>query len=76
MPKAYSVRQVNVAIKKAGGNESLVYNRRGGSYFYFVNVGPDHTASEGIYVYRVSAMSVDEWLERLQAVREKMWNRD
>lgn len=57
---AISIKSINKEIAKLlGAGIELV---KGAGYFYFIGANAD-TGAGGVYVYKVSELSMAEWLE-------------
>jgi len=54
-----TLRRINAAIAAIGGREQLV---RGKGYFYFVGGNAASWPRSGVYVYRLNALTLDQWL--------------
>ena len=54
-----TVASVNAALRQAGAKERL---RRGRGYYYFCDGEASGWPQSGVYVNRVDAMTVDQWL--------------
>lgn len=57
-------RKVNAALKKAGINGKMVYNRQGGSYYYFIGDLFDKVPS--IYSYNLDKTTTEDILNHVQ----------
>lgn len=66
--KRATVRGVNKAMKQAGIDGELV---RCHGYFYFVGDGIS-CMSGGVYVPRVTDLSIDEWMSEANARRKDL----
>lgn len=58
--KGYNVRTVNKALRAAGVKDELVHGR---GYFYFWGDEATMWYTSTVPVYRVTALSVDEWVK-------------
>jgi hypothetical protein len=65
MAKA-TIAKVNASIKALGGNEILV---KGDGYFYFAEGKAIDWPS--VYVYRISDLTLDRWLEEYTSRRNE-----
>ena len=69
MTKA-TFKKVNAALKDAGLDVELV---KGEGYFYFAGEGTDGWASTGVYVYRLTDLTVEEWMEEAREKETRTW---
>lgn len=57
-----TIKQVNKALKVAGFNNAELVKGKG--YFYFAGEDTDFFEAAGVYgVYRLSALTVEQWVE-------------
>jgi hypothetical protein len=62
--KAHTVKQVNLAIEKAGMLEITLY--KGDGYFYFMGVNCDDSQG-GVYVNSLHQLTLAQWLEEAKS---------
>lgn len=64
----FQLRTVNAKISAEGLNLELVCNRDEG-YYYFVGENTEYCETTSVMVYRLTHMSIDQWLERAREIR-------
>jgi hypothetical protein len=64
-----TTKKVNAALKAAGFDVELA---KGGGYFYFYDIGDSFvaTAMSGVYVSRITDLTVEEWVEEFKSKLE------
>lgn len=61
-----TLARINDAIRKLGGAEQLV---RGNAYFYFIDGDAAAWPASSVYVYRLNALTLDQWVEEWRTLR-------
>ena len=56
----FNIRSVNKALKEAGINGELV---RGEGYFYFVGESFYYSSGTSVYVFRVTNLTIEQWVQ-------------
>lgn len=69
MPKLSSTL-VNHALAAAGHAERLV---RGNGYWYFTEGNASRWPSSSVYVYRITDLTLDEWLAEHRTLAARSW---
>ena len=62
-----TLKQINDALRAAGHEEELV---RGRGYFYFAGGDAAIWPSSGVYVYRLSELTLEQWLAERDRLAE------
>jgi hypothetical protein len=74
MPSMVTLRQVNDCLRAEGHKERLVRSARG--YFYFHSGKSGCWPAASVYVYRLSAMSLDGWMAEFHRLRADSYDED
>lgn len=69
-PAVTTVAKVNAALRKLGKEEKLF---RGRGYYYFGEGNASAWPSTSVYVYRVTELTVDEWIGEHAALAAKAY---
>lgn len=62
------ITTINNAMAREGINATLV---RGDGYFYFTGPDVEHAETPSVYVYRISHLSLDGWLDEARAFKRE-----
>lgn len=66
MTSRVTLRSVSAAIAAAGGAETL---ERGSGYFYFADGSSAHWPQTAVYVNRLRALTVEQWVDEWRRLR-------